>query len=183
MKLKLAVALAVLLLSGAVRADGIDVGGAIIPDGSTITGTQPITVEDIPFEETFYSFSDGTGTAELLGPIGAVGTINFTEPVSDLTINWYGFFFFASDNLGDEYSEPICCAPLFPSNSPTGSAYFSGPGITSVSWVFPTTGEHLGIDSMTYTVDATDLPGVPEPSSLLLLGIGLAALIGLKLKP
>jgi hypothetical protein len=32
---------------------------------------------------------------------------------------------------------------------------------------------------MTFRVDATDPPGGPEPSSLLLSGIGLAALIGL----
>lgn len=32
---------------------------------------------------------------------------------------------------------------------------------------------------MTFTVDATDPPGVPEPSSLVLSGIGLAGLIGL----
>lgn len=164
--------LGLLLLAGVASADGIDVntenGTVVIPDGSTITGTQPITVEGIAFEEIFYSFNGGTGTAESLGPIGAVGTITFTDPVSGLTLGWTGEDFGASDNAGDV----VQSSPF--SNSPAGSSTLNGSGITSVSWSFATTGPTLGVGSLSYTVDAS---AMPEPPYMLAIGLLGAALL------
>lgn len=54
---------------------------------------------------------------------------------------------------------------------------FARPGITPVEWAAPDNFGLVGIESMTYTLDSSD--PAPEPSPLLLSGIGLVALIGL----
>jgi hypothetical protein len=169
MKLKLAVAVtfAVLLLASAVRADTVNVNGLpmIIPDGSTVTSvtTGETPSGDVDYEVD-YSFADGTGfTAVNLSQEIVGGEIFFTNPVSDAEFSYYGGPFDASDNLGDTFFGSF-------DEGAGGTVTFAGPGITSLGWQ---DGDAFvnGITSLSYTV--------PEPSSLLLSGMGLAALIGL----
>ena len=163
MRAKLAVAFAVLLFASVVRADQVSVDGIplIIPDGSTVTSTSIGSTGSVPPAPTFtvdYSFADGTGFSEFIGGGGGgdTGEISFTNPVSSVEISFFGSEF-EVNGLFFNYN---------PGAPPTDSATLVGP-ITYISWQ---TGDVLaGITSFT----------VPEPSSLLLSGMGLAALIGL----
>jgi PEP-CTERM motif len=173
MKVKLAVASVMLLFAAVALADQVPTenGILIIPNGSTITSES-----NVGYGTTLYfSFADGTGYeyGNSLVDVGG-GTLTFTTPVSDVSFDWIGYLFSASDNVGDSFT----ALPQDP-NSPvpsSGIADFSGTGITSIA--FGSTDEVGGINSMTYKLDGTDPPPVPEPSSLLLLGIGVAVLIG-----
>ena len=167
MKMKLAVAFAVLLFAVVVRADTVNVNGIpmIIPDGSTVTS---VTTSETPFGDLTYnvdySFADGTGSTEFQlhsGDLSTNGEVFFTSPVSELEFSYFGNPFLVGDNLGDDF--------FGPEGSTSYSGTFAGPGITSISWQGFTFVD--GITSLSYTV--------PEPSSLLLSGMGLAALIGL----
>jgi hypothetical protein len=176
MKVKLAVAFAVLLFASLAQADQIDTSTGVItiPDGSTVT-----SVDFIPFphgEEwgnTYlvdYSFLGGTGETEGNSLLGYDGTIDFTSPVSDLSFSWLGVTLFtASDNVGDSFLCDVSCL--------AGTEAFPGTGITEITW--QAGDEQGGISAMTFTADPADPPPVPEPSTLLLSGLGLAALIGL----
>lgn len=178
MKVKFAVAFAVLLFASVARADGIetDNGLVYIPDGSVVTSlldTEPdLTVVS-------FTFADGTGVADANGVFGAGGTINFTVPVSDLSFGWVGngngpgYVFDVTDNVGDIFHPSP--TPSDPYPPLTGTETFAGPGITSLGWgTYSVPG---GISSLNYTLDTT--APVPESSSLLLSGMGLAVLIGL----
>jgi PEP-CTERM motif len=175
MKLKLAVALAVLLVASLARADNIEVAGIgslTIPDGSTVTSIEIIPPLDGsifgPTASIAYSFADGTGTTAGNIGIGYIGLIDFSTPVSDVTLDWFGNDAFQlTDSAGDEISCGDC----------SGVSTLPGSGITQINWQVG--GEEGGIESMSYTLDGTDPPGVPEPSSLLLTGFGLAASVGL----
>lgn len=175
MKMKLAVASAVLLFASLAQADQIDTstGVVTIPDGSTVTA-----VDLIPFPHGIewgntslvdYSFLGGTGETEGNSLLGFTGTIDFTSPVSDVSFAWLGVTLFtASDNVGDSFICDTSCA--------AGTAAFPSTGITEITWQ---AGDEVGgISSLTF-VDPPDPPSVPEPSSLLLSGMGLTALIGL----
>jgi hypothetical protein len=178
MKVKLAVAFAVLLFASLSQADQVatSTGEITIPDGSTVT-----SVEFIPFPHGVewgntslvdYSFLGGTGDTEGNSLLGFDGTINFSSPVSDLSFSWLGITLFtASDNVGDSFvCDTICLA---------GTEAFQGIGITEITW--QAGDEQGGISSMTFTADPPDPPpSVPEPSSLLLAGMGLAGLIAMR---
>jgi hypothetical protein len=164
MKVRLAAAFAVVLFATLARADSINTptGTLIIPDGSTVTafGLLPTTplLEEIYGDQYFvdYNFADGTGFTEGNFLANYAGTIDFSTPVTDLTYSW------------------VCgtiCSDIFAASNSSGVTTVEGP-ISQITWY----GGDLeaGITSMSYAVDAAD------PSSLLLSGMGLIALIGLR---
>ena len=178
MKTTLVVAFALMLFSSVARSDEVSAYGVLyVPDGSTVTSIAYINPGEAPEAVVSFTFADGSGVFYDAGPFGAWGSIDFTTPVSDLSFDWYAPTFHATDNLGDVYNPPL--QPL--SNDPaiTGTAIFAGPGISSIQWSSYVNSGQVGIESMNYTLDGTDPPNVPEPPSLLLSGMGLAALIGL----
>jgi hypothetical protein len=177
MKMKLAIAFAVLFFALQARADEIQTsdGTMYIPDGSTVTS---ITSVLEPYDQGYvytidFSFDGGTGVASGNGYVGYGGNLYFTQPVSDLMLDWVGFPMTITDNVGDDFY-----FDTFDGNGQydMGTAFFSGPGITSIFWA---SGADIqgGISSLDPTPADT-----PEPSALLLSAIGLTALIGLKLK-
>jgi hypothetical protein len=165
MNMKLAVAFAVLLFATPARADSVSPPDdtLIIPDGSTVLGisyTEPDPYFGFIYSVS-YEFADGGGTTSGNFSWGFAGSIEFTIPVSSVTFDYFGGPLSLSDNIGDRL--------YFPDDPVAGTETFSGPAISEIDW---TSWNDLGgITSLSYTV--------PEPSSLLLSGMGLAALIGL----
>jgi hypothetical protein len=166
MKLKLALAFAVLSCATVVRANSVTVGELplIIPDGSTVTAT---AIAVAPWGDTYYiadyTFAYGTGFTEVNVSQEIVsGELAFNEPESDVSFTYYGGDVIeVVDNLGD----------IFIGNSPGGalnSGEFAGPGITWLYWQ-----DGVFVDGIT----SVDPPSVPENSTFLLLGIGIICLL------
>lgn len=174
MKLKLRVAFAVLLFASVLRADTLIVGynPVTIPDGSTITSEQAFADPNYGFPTSYvsYTFADGLGYSDAeVEEFGSWGELDFSTPVTSITFSWFGGPFYAIDNEGESFD--------YGSNDiGQGIETFTGVGITEITWQ---SNSSAGIESMTYALDSTGPPSVPEPSALLLSGMGLAALIGL----
>lgn len=159
-----------ILFATATHADNIRTGtGTLtIPDGSTVTAIDfipyPDGVEWNNAYEVTFTMPDLTGTVEGNSLLGYWATLDFATPVSDVSFEWLASsIFYATDNTDDTVGNGCFGC--------TGAGYFAGPGITQINWQ---AGDEVGgIESISYTMDS------PEPSSLLLFGVGLAALIGL----
>jgi hypothetical protein len=171
MKMKIAVAFAVLFFASLARADSLGLSGPdgtydmYLPDGSTVTSTQ--IIPEISNAESYaivdFTFAEGYGTEVADEQLdGDSGTITFNSPVTDLSFAYSGGSFFEG---------PCGVSVQAQGSGPAaGNGFCEGP-VSFFGW---NSGYSLpgGITSMSYTVDT---PAVaPEPSSLLLSGIGLA---------
>jgi hypothetical protein len=177
MKTKLVAAFAALFCASLVHADQVptSTGPITIPDGSTVTSITFIPYPDgVLLGNTSlvdYSFAGGTGSTMGNSLLGYDGTINFSSPVSNVSFSWIAMDTFQiGDNVGDFWADTTA-------DDSSGTETLPGTGITQITWFG---GDEIGgITTLTYTVVPTDPPSVPEPSSLLLSGMGLAVIIGL----
>jgi len=166
-----------------------DASGTIIyPDGSVITSYDFFEFNQYEkYSDISFQFDAGTGfvSNETLLAIGQTGTVNFAEPVTDVSIYFqysYGLHInFFSQDFGElgEFLEPICTTP---ESLCTAVVSFADPGTFGMLWttegINNQTGGIGGVSSMTYTT--------PEPSAgfLLLTGVVLLGLMmALRLKP
>jgi PEP-CTERM motif len=79
-----------------------------------------------------------------------------------------------SDHAGDFFSTYYGFNGFSPDYPISGTWQFAGSGITEID--FGSSNFQGGITSISYTLDRASMP---EPSSLMFLGMGLTALIGL----
>jgi hypothetical protein len=180
MKSKLAI-LALVMVCAVVpaRADTYsDPNGTIIfPDGSVITSVDYVasTAENgyNGFTSINFQFAGGEGFATNLEQqaAGEFGGINFTEPVSNLSVGWtaYSGIYMNFTNNGNEV-ESVLMPPI--GMLQTGVINVPGNGYFGMTWdtnqaSFPEAGPG-GISSLDFTV--------PEPGTLGLVGLGLAFL-------
>jgi hypothetical protein len=185
--MKLAIACAVLFFATLVHADTLTtVNGTIVyPNGSVITSeTIVVPTSSNGFEgytEIEFQFQDGSGFA-LSDPAdarGEFGSIAFTAPVSNLSVNWeaqYGIYMNFTD-AGSEL-ESILAGPCetYPVTTCSGTVGFPGPGTFGMTW--DTSQASFGFAGFGGPSSLTFTP-VPEPSGLLLPGAGLLGLVGL----
>ena len=140
----------------------------IIPDRSQITGTfllPPGSFNVGPTPGIHFKFADGTGTTEGEFNDGDQGIINFTIPLTSLTVNWVAvgvpYEFWDSDNMLFE-CEMITGCPT------SGTFTFRGTDITSLTWT--NSNGWSGIESMTYTTLEPSIFWMLLPA-LLLMGL------------
>ncbi len=157
----------------------------IFPNDVVITSDQTIPSGISLFpesDEITFSFADGTGNAEGNLFEGDGGVLDFTTPVTSLTINWLisgssdgldsltDFIAGSEDRSGNTISY-FDCGPFCPD---TGTVTFTGD-ISSLEWAAPTGGLGWGgIESMSYVLSTPVC--TPEPGTIVLLIAGLVAL-------
>jgi PEP-CTERM motif-containing protein len=172
----LAVSSASFAESVAVSGDG-NTGVCVIPDGSTVT-TVSVTPNSSPklnVYEVDYTFAGGYGESTAVGETdGHDGTITFLQPVYDLSFSWDGPTAFGATlfdgqtvvgGAGDNDTSHGYSSPT----EVQGTSSFDGP-VTFINWSGDIFGG--GIESLSF--DLSPNP-VPEPSVLMLLAVGLAA--------
>jgi hypothetical protein len=122
-----------------------------------------------------YPFADGNGSVVMDLTHGVFGNIQFTVPVTSVTFDWTTDSVFTAMFVGPGGQEAT-----FQSNQTIGSDTFSAPEIDAINWVTGTgTTSFGGIISITDTV-GSGTP-VPEPSTTLLLSLGLVGLLLLRM--
>jgi PEP-CTERM motif len=175
--MKYALAILVLLaFSAPMRADSLDspYGPLYFPDGATVTATGAATYPG-QFYYLDYSFADGTGATFAPATDGNVGDIAFSTPITAITFSyvWAGdagfpfeVNFWTTGGSGEE---------TFSDSNASGTETLTfDSDVTGLQWIGGLAEEGWGgITSLSYTE-------APEPGSLLLAGIGLVALLGLK---
>lgn len=187
MKVRLAVAFAALFVATLAHADSLTDGNGTIyyPNGSTITSYTyvPSTAANGFLGESVidFTFAGGYGVADNFIPSEdeEVGSITFTSPFTDLSIGWAGDIYMNFVGPNGEIGSvcdgvvvaPGDCGP-FGHGVLSGVAFEAGP-VSSFTW--ETLGNFSGASGITSLADPVQ--GVPEPSSLLLSGISLAALL------
>jgi hypothetical protein len=151
----------------------------IVPDGSTVTSVNIVVPPGLDAPESYalvdFTFAFGYGTVQANADAdGDVGSVVFTNPVSDLSFEYSGGSIFNASIFGEDGLLLNSFTQFAPAaTAADGNASFAGP-VTSITWGSGY-GNPGGILSMSYTP-------VAEPSALLLVGLGLCFLSGLSLK-
>ena len=176
---KLTVTLAIALMMFAfapmmARADTITTPNGyplIIPNGSQVASIFTINNPSDPGLGVTFSFSGGTGEATEFPRDGGGSVIDFTAPVTNLT---FTAFLDAADSGSIEALSPTGGGFYFDcgigmTRCPSDPFQLSVSGPVSEISIGAFQGAS-GIESMSFTV------GVPEPSTILLLSLGLIAI-------
>jgi len=138
------------------------------PNQTTVAGGT------VTFQATVTADAGNTGTISL-----NFDTFNGADPLipGDVYINdndFFANFFFPSYNPGDAPFTDDLFTVTLPSDAPVGYVYFGT--FTLQGGNDFTTDDNLGTVDFSVTVIPASTSAVPEPSSLMLLGTGLAGI-------
>jgi hypothetical protein len=184
MRLKLTIALAALFLAGVAHADGTPAGTLYDINGSmTVSGDSscPSCSETINYSFVLNESPDCPFSlnACVVGPVSSSSSGPLGTFLGEASLNTdHGLYLGFLDHIGDEVDMYLSANGLpvaLPSNLYECLSLACGEdfGLSGGQYTFTVANEFAAVDPP---------PNVPEPSSLLLLGAGLIALVGLSLK-